>query len=260
MMLAKLGLPREMPLTRTLRAYLAETTFECRRVLRSPAFTIPILALPVGFYLLLGIAMAGTRAAREGPSDAYIFVSFLVYGMLAPGLLGVGSLLASDRIQRILELKRALPAPFGSVIVAKLLMAVALSLGVVVLISVLGATFGRVPLTASQFMAAGAIALAGVAPISAIGLWLATRVAPSGVSPIAGGLLVAMAILAGLFYPLPGALAALRPVWPTYHIQQLSLAALGMASGGAVWSHISALLGLTVMFGFLAARRLGRPE
>jgi ABC-2 type transport system permease protein len=248
-----------MPLRRIASAYLAETKFECLRVLRSPAFVIPILALPIGFYLLLGIAMAGTRAARQGPSDELIFVSFLVYGMLAPGLLGVSSLLASDRSQRILEYKRALPAPFGSVIVAKLLMAIALSLGVVALITTLGATVGRVPLSAAQFVAAGSIALAGVAPISAIGLYLATRAAPSGVSAIAGGLLVAMAILAGLFYPLPTALDALRPIWPTYHVQQLCLAALGLPSDGS-WQHGFALLGFTTVFGLLAAKRLARPD
>ena len=251
---------RAMAAGRIVSAYLAETKSECLRVLRSPAFVIPILALPVGFYLLLGVAMAGMRTERPGSASVVIFVSFLIYGMLAPGLLGVSSLLASDRAQRILEYKRALPAPFGSVIVAKLLMAVALSLGVVVLITALGATLARVPLTGGQLVAAGAIALAGVAPISAIGLYLATRAAPSGVSAIAGGLLVAMAILAGLFYPLPGMLHALRLIWPTYHIQQLSLAVLGASAGGAQWQHVAALIGFTLVFGFLAARRLVRPD
>jgi ABC-2 type transport system permease protein len=254
------NMERAMPARRLVSAYFAETKFECLRVLRSPAFVIPILALPVGFYLLLGVAMAGMRAERPASTNVVIFVSFLVYGMLAPGLLGVSSLLASDRVQRILEYKRALPAPFGSVIVAKLLMAVALSLGVVVLIIALGATLGRVPLTTWQFIAAGAIALAGVAPISAIGLYLATRAAPSGVSAIAGGLLVAMAILAGLFYPLPGVLDALRPIWPTYHIQQLTLAALGVSVGDAPWQNVAALIGFTLVFGLFAARRLVRPD
>jgi ABC-2 type transport system permease protein len=250
-----------MPLRRIASAYLAETKFECLRVLRSPAFVIPILALPVGFYLLLGVAMAGMRGARQGPSDAFIFVSFLVYGMLAPGLLGVSSLLASDRAQRILEYKRALPAPFGSVIVAKLLMAIALSLGVVVLIIALAATLGGVSLTAGQFVAAAAIALAGVAPISSIGLYLSTRAAPSSVSAIAGGLLVALAILAGLFYRLPNVLDALRPIWPTYHIQQLCLAALGLSPPGhGSLQNALALLGFTTVFGFLAAKRLVQPD
>lgn len=249
-----------MPRRRIVAAYLAETRVECLRVLRSPAFIIPIVALPVGFYLLLGIAMAGARAARQGPGDGLIFVSFLVYSVLAPGLLGVSSLLASDRAQRILEYKRALPAPFGSVVVAKLLMAVALSVGVVTLMIVLAATLGRVPLVPGQFVAAGAIALAGVAPISAIGLYLATRAAPSGVSAIAGGLLVAMAMLAGLFYPLPDVLHALRPIWPTYHVQQLCLAVLGLTHSGGAWLHALALLAFTAVFGFLAAKRLVRPD
>ena len=242
---------------RVLCAYLAETKFECLRVLRAPAFVIPILALPIGFYLLLGVAMAGMRAERPGSTNVVIFVSFLIYGVLAPGLLGVSSLLASDRALRIIEYKRALPAPFGSVIVAKLLMAVVLSLAVVVLISVLGATLGHVPLRTTQFVAVGLIALASVAPISALGLCLATLVSPSGASPIAGGLLVAMAILAGLFYPLPSVLDALRPIWPTYHVQQLSLAALGV-SGDVQWQNVAALVGFTLVFGFVAAKRLSR--
>jgi ABC-2 type transport system permease protein len=254
------NVPESMPPRRIVFAYLEETKFECLRVLRSPGFTIPILLLPLGFYLLMGVAMAEMRAQRHGPGDAYIFVSFLVYGVLAPGLLGVSSLLASDRVQRIVEYKRALPAPFGSVVIAKLLMAVSLSITVIVLIVVIAATLGRVPLTVGQFAATAAIALAGVLPISAIGLYLATRASPSGVSPIAGALLVGMAILAGLFYPLPGALSTLRPIWPTYHLQQVSLAAVGSPTGGSVVINVLALIGFTLVFGLLAAKRLTRPE
>ena len=104
------------------------------------------------------------------------------------------------------------------------------------------------------------VALAGVAPISSIGLYLATRAAPSSVSAIAGGLLVALAILAGLFYPLPNVLDALRPIWPTYHIQQLCLAALGLSPGHGSLQNILALLGFTTVFGFLAAKRLIQPD
>jgi ABC-2 type transport system permease protein len=249
-----------MPPWRIVAAYLAEAKFECLRVLRSPGFTIPMLLLPLGFYLLLGIAMAGMRAQRQGPGDVFIFVSFLVYGIVAPGLLGVSSLLASDRVQGIVEYKRALPAPFGSLVIAKLLMAIALSITVIVLIIVLATTLGRVPLSAGQFAATGAIVLAGVLPVSAIGLYLATRAAPSGVSPIAGALLVGMAILGGLFYPLPGALSTLRVLWPTYHLQQLSLAALGLATDDNLVINAIALIGYAAIFGFLAARRLARPN
>jgi hypothetical protein len=164
--------------------------------------------------------MAGMRSEPDGGRSVLIFVSFLVYGIVAPGLLGVSSLLAGDRVQKIVEYKRALPAPYGSQVVAKLLMAIALSLAVIVLLIGLGATLGHVPLNASQFVATGTIVLAGVLPVSAIGSYLATRAAPSGVSPIAGALLVGMAFLGGWFYPLPGVLSTLRPRWPTYHLQQ----------------------------------------
>jgi ABC-2 type transport system permease protein len=247
-------------LRRAIFAYATETKFECLRVLRSPGFTIPMLFLPLGFYLLLGVGMAGMRSEPDGGRSVLIFVSFLVYGIVAPGLLGVSSLLAGDGVQKIVEYKRALPAPYGSQIVAKLLMALALSIAVIVLLIGLGATLGDVPLNAGQFVATGTIVLAGVFPVSAIGSYLATRATPSGVSPIAGALLVGMAILGGLFYPLPGVLSALRPLWPTYHLQQLCLAALGQATTDSPATNIVALIGFTVLFGFLAASRLARPD
>jgi ABC-2 type transport system permease protein len=163
-------------------------------------------------------------------------------------------------VQKIVEYKRALPAPYGSQVVAKLLMAIALSIAVIVLLIGLGATLGRVPLNAGQFGAIGTIVLAGVFPVSAIGSYLATRAAPSGVSPIAGALLVGMAILGGLFYPLPGVLSTLRPLWPTYHLQQLCLAALGQATAYSPATHVVALIAITGLFGLLAASRLARAE
>jgi ABC-2 type transport system permease protein len=247
-----------MPLRRILAAYATETKFECLRIWRSPKFSIPTLFLPVAFYLLLGVAMAGARAQGHGPSDAFIFVSFVIYGTLAPGLLGIASSLSSDRAQRIVEFKRALPAPFACFVVSKVSSAVVLSIAVTTLIVVLAATVGGVSLSIGQFAVVGALAVVGSLPVSAVGICVATWSSPSGASAIGGSLLVAMAILAGLFYPLPGALNALRPIWPTYHVQQLSLAAIGEPIGGNPHVSIFALIGFAVVFGTLAARRIAR--
>jgi len=239
-----------------LRAYLAETRFECLRVLRTPGFSIPILVLPVAFYLLLGVAMA--RGAGSG--SVYFFVGFAVYGVLGPGLIGIGSLLSSDRSQGILEFKRAMPMPYASYVISKLLMAIILSTVVTIVIGLLAAFVGGVALSASQFALIAVIVIFGVAPVSAIGLVIASYAPPSGASAIAGTLLVAMAILAGLFYPLPPTFETLRAVWPTYHLQQLGLAVAAQASGGGLLVHFAVLLGFTAAFGFIAARRLARPD
>jgi ABC-2 type transport system permease protein len=242
------------------RAYVIETKFECLRVLRTPSFSIPILVLPVGFYLLLGVVMTGGRETTAAPGNVYWFVSFAVYGVLAPGLIGISSLLSSDRSQRIVDFKRAAPMPYASYVISKLLMAIVLSAAVTALITILAVTVGGVSLTLAQFLSVTGVVIFGVAPVSAIGLCIAMHTSPSGSSAIAGTLLVVMAILAGLFYPLPGVLNTLRVIWPTYHLQQLSLAALGEPSRGAPFAHISVLLALTVVFGFLAASRLERAS
>jgi ABC-2 type transport system permease protein len=238
------------------QAYLLETRFECLRVLRTPGFSVPILLLPVAFYLLLGVAMAG----EAGAGSVYYFVSFAIYGVLGPGLIGIGSLLSSDRSQGILEFKRALPMPYASYVISKLLMAVVLSIVVTIMIALLAAFVGGVALNASQFTLVAVIVILGVAPVSAIGLVIASFAPPSGASAIAGTLLVAMAILAGLFYPLPETFETLRPIWPTYYLQQLALAAAGEPSTGGKLTHIAMLIGITGAFGFLAAKRLARSR
>ena len=247
-----------MTTRRVVAAYFTEAGFECLRVLRSPGFVVPILVLPVAFYLLLGVAMAGMRQARAGPGNTFIFVSFAVYSILAPGLVGIGSLLASDREQGILEYKRALPMPPGSYVVSKLAMAVILSTIVVVMIVAVAATAGGVRLDGGQFLHIGAIMVLGVAPVSAVGLFIATWASATAASSISSTLLVAMAILAGLFYPLPGLLWTLRPIWPTYHLQQLGLAAAGEPSFGSAAVHVGMLACITAVFAALAARRLSR--
>jgi ABC-2 type transport system permease protein len=251
----------QMSASMIARAYLRETWFECLRVLRTPGFSIPILVLPVGFYLLLGVVMAKGRAdaAGGGPGNLYWFTSFAVYGVLAPGLIGISSLLASDRSQGILEYKRAVPMPYAAYVVSKLFMAIILSMVVTALIGVLAAAVGGVSLSLGEFLGVAGIVVLGVAPVSALGLSIASYASASGSSAIAGTLLVLMAILAGLFYPLPSTLDALRAIWPTYHLQQLALASVDEPSVGSTVEHVSVLLGMTAVFAVLAARRLARP-
>jgi len=64
--------------------------------------------------------------------------------------------------------------------------------------------------------------------------------------------------ISGLFYPLPKFLRSISPVWPTYHLQQLVFAALGMPSYGRVAIHVAVLFGVTLILTGLSIRRLAR--
>jgi ABC-2 type transport system permease protein len=69
-----------------------------------------------------------------------------------------------------------------------------------------------------------------------------------------------MAFLSGLWFPLsimPKVLQQLAPIWPSYHLNQLALGAVGF-DRGAVWINALALCAFTACFLLLAVRRLRR--
>ena len=105
-----------------LRSYLLETRCEFMRMLRTPSFSIPTLAFPVLFYLLFGVLLAGSRGGAQ--AGTYLFASYGVFGVMAPGLFGFGVGIAMDRERGFLKLKQAMPAPPGATLMARMLMAI----------------------------------------------------------------------------------------------------------------------------------------
>jgi ABC-2 type transport system permease protein len=56
---------------------------------------------------------------------------------------------------------------------------------------------------------------------------------------------------------LPQALQKIAPIWPSYHLNQLTLSAVGL-NNGALLPHVLALMGYTVILLLLAIRQLRR--
>ena len=57
-----------MPLIRTIRAYLSDAAFESLRLLRTPALSVPILAMPLIFYSFFGVDSDATSPSDNGTS------------------------------------------------------------------------------------------------------------------------------------------------------------------------------------------------
>lgn len=243
---------------RVARAYLAEWRHESLRVLRTPAFALPFLALPAPIYVFFGVVLAGGAVAARPGLAGYLFSGWLVFAAMMPGIFGVGCALAIERQAGLLRLKRALPAPAGAVVVAKMGMSIALAgLSMAILVGV-AALLGTVPLSAAQVAAMFAVLLAGTLPMSAIGLFIGTHVSGSAAPAIANLVFLPMLWLSGLFIPLPKALEPWVVLWPAFHLNQLSLAAAGVTEFRYVppGLALAALAGVTVLFGGLAIRRL----
>jgi ABC-2 type transport system permease protein len=246
-----------MPASRVLGAYLSDAGYESLRLLRTPAFSIPILVMPVFFYSFFGIVLTGGGAKIAALANN-LFIGWTVYGVLGPGLFGFGILVAVERNMGLLTFKRALPMPTGSYLAAKLAMAYVFAVLVMAMLVAIGILAGHVTLPFATLLRVAAVMSVGVVPACAIGLFIGTYAPASSASAIANIVYISMAFLSGLFFPLSGVLHDIRFIWPTYHLSQLARATGGLPSEGQPLIHVAALAGMTAVFIALAARKLAR--
>src|SRR5208282_847683 len=243
---------------RLLRAYLTETRFESLRMFRILGFSLPFLILPVGLYLLFGVVLFGDAVRNDPATGKFLFTAFAVFGVMGPGMFGFGATIATEREQGLLTLKRALPAPAGSYLLAKLLMTMIFAFIVMATMIPAALLLGHLPLTFAQCVSVTAINVLGSLPFCAIGLFIGTRTSGKAAIAFVNLIYVPMMHISGLFYPLPKFLRAVSPVWPTYHLQQLIFTALAMPSYGRTAIHVAVPLGVTLLLTALSIRRLAR--
>ena len=249
-----------MPIARVLRAYANEVRFESLRMLRSPGFAIPFLLLPAPVYLFFGVLLAAPAVAKQPTIANYLFSGFSVFAVMGPALFGVGCALAIERDAGLLKLKRALPAPGGAYLLAKMLMGAvfgALAIGTLLIAAIAA---GKISLSAGQLVLIAVVMTLGTVPFSAIGLFLGAHVSGSAAPAIANVIFLPMLWLSGLFIPLPGFLEPWAVIWPAFHLNQVALGAAGVSEFLFIAPAISAavLIGVSVTCGGLAIRRLAR--
>ena len=246
-----------MPAGRVLGAYLAEARSECLRYLRNPGFMLPILLFPGLFYLVFGILMAkanGADAAR------YLLASYGVFGVMSPGLFGFGVSLALERDGGLLTLKRALPMPPGAYLLGKMLMAMAAAGVVMLMLLAMALGLAHVSLTTAQVAGLFATSMLGVLPFCALGMFVGTLVKGQGAPGMLQLIYLPMSFLSGLWFPLPMLpkfLQQFAPVWPSYHLDRIALATVGIGHE-PVLPHVLVLAGFAAVFFALAVRRLRR--
>lgn len=246
-----------MSTRRVIGAYLAEARSECLRYMRAPAFMLPIILFPTMFYLLFGVIMNGSAGADTA---RYLLASYGVFGVMSPGLFGFGVSLALERDGGLLTYKRALPMPPGAYLLGKMLMAMAAAALVILLLLAMGLTLGHVALSWHQAAWLLLTGVFGVLPFCALGMLIGTVIKGQGAPGMLNMVYLPMSFLSGLWVPinmLPKLLQQIAPIWPSYHLDQLGLTALGLAHGN-VMRHELVLAGFAVAFFAIAARRLRR--
>jgi len=240
------------------RIFVLEAHSEFLRLLRAPSFAVPTIAFPLLFYVLFGVLLAPVHASPEAARRA--LACFLVLGAMAPGLFALGITLANDRERGLLELKRALPMPRGLYLAAKLGMSMLFAAIVALLLMMLAAGAARVVLTLTDWCLLFVIAVLGVLPFCAIGLLVGAGARANAAPAVLNLIYLPMSFLSGLWVPLaflPHSLAALAPLWPSWHLAQIALAVIGMGDGTGTAGHLLVLAGVAVACAAAARRMLG---
>ena len=247
---SRMGAPR------LIAAYLNDIRFEFLKMLRTPAFALPTLLFPAMFYLLFGVLLGAKAGPAAGLST---FARLGVFGTMAPGLFGFGVSLAFEREQGLLKFKQALPTPPGSYLLARMVMAMLFASIIAALLIVIALSIAHVPLTAGQVGRVFLIEVLGVLPFCALGLTVGAFISGQAAPALVNLIYLPMAFLSGLWVPLqflPKIIQDMAPVWPAHHLAQLVLGALDQPTMGAAWTHVAALLGLTLLCFVIATRRL----
>jgi ABC-2 type transport system permease protein len=246
-----------MPVSRLLRAYWTEARYEVLRTLRTPAFLIPTIALPVMLYVFFGIVLQGGKANAQVALQ--VLSGFTMFSVIGPGVFGLGIGFAMERQHGIVTLKRAQPMPFAANLIAKLFSSMSIALIVISLLLTIATTFGHVELTAAQAARTMLVGVLGVVPFCALGLLIGSMVSGTGAPAIVNLIFFPMIYLSGLFpFPLPKALQTAAMIWPAFHLNQLSLAALGLPTQLNPWISAEVLIGFAGVCLYFAARRLMR--
>ncbi|HLK62708.1 MAG TPA: ABC transporter permease [Bryobacteraceae bacterium] len=243
--------------SRLAQAYWSETRYESLRMLRTPAFAGPFLALPVCLYLLFGVVLFGDALSKDPNGALFMFMGFAVFGVMGPGMFGFGVSIAVERDQGLLRLKRALPMPPAAPLLAKMLMAM-LFVAIVMITMIAAAPAGHLRISAGHLLSLTVVNILGAAPFCALGLFIGTWASGKSAPAFVNLLYLPMIYLSGFLIPLPKSMQWVERLSPAYHLHQLALAAIGSPSQGAPLVHALILTGLTLVMTALAVRRLAR--
>ncbi len=245
-----------------LRILWLETQTEYLRLLRTPAFSVPVIGFPLLFYLLFGVMLG--PSGDGGAIRQTILGAFIVFGVMAPGLFGLGVTLAVDRDRGLLALKRALPMPTGIYLAAKLVMAMLFAAIVAGLLMLLAVTIGHVALGLIEACLLLVLSALGVLPFCGLGLLIGTLTKGQAAPAVINLVYLPMSFLSGVLLPLtvlPHFIARLAPLWPAYQLAQLASMVVGRGGGPSVngiGRHVLILAGMTALFFVIARRRLQR--
>ena len=239
------------------RIYFLEAKTEFLKLVRMRAYLVFTILFPLMFYAFFGLAM-GTQAPPGTdlpPMARYLLATYGAFAVIGVTLYAFGVGIAVERGQGWLQVKRASPMPRGAYFFSKFAVSMLFGALALALMFAMGAAFGGVRMPAVQWVGLYFTLLAGGMPFCALGLIIGSLAGPNSAPAAANIVYMPMAIVSGLWIPLPflpHALRSIAPAMPAYHLAQLALEVLHAPAEGAAFGHVQALIGFTCLFAGIA--------
>jgi len=240
--------------------YAVEIRLELLRLIRSPAFALPMFVLPVALYLLFAFAVAGEQAAKDPDAARFMFAGFSLMAVTMAAVFATCPSIALERELGLLTLKRAQPAPPGAWLTAKIVAGVVTGAIAYLPILIVTAVSGQAMLSAGQLAAMSAVLIAGAIPFCALGLMVGALASGTAAPAYAHLLYLPGLYLSGVFFPLPKSMHFQAPFWPQFHLNQLVFAAGDVTKFRWISPEMAfaVVLGFTVLCSGIAMWRLSR--
>lgn len=221
-----------------MSALVAFGRFELFRLLRSWRFLAVTVGFPVVFYMLfLGNHRSGQVVGGTVPWRTYLMVSMCSFGALVTALNAGGTRLAGERSTGWSRQLRVTPLPSWSYVAVKVTVSMLVVLPVLVLVEVVGTTFGGVTLGLSTWIELTALMWITALPFAVLGVLIGFVVNADTAYPVVTVLMFVLGYFGGLFTPvteMPSALRTTAQTLPSFHDASLGLGLLSRQGLGAV--------------------------
>ncbi|MET9227235.1 ABC transporter permease [Lentzea sp. NPDC003310] len=234
------------------RIFGVELADELRGIVREPAALFFSVLMPVGFFALF-VSLFGKFSAGGISAGTTMIATFGAFGVISVVLMNPGIGVASDRERGWLRAKRVSAVPIGVTLAAKVVAALPYAAGVLVSMTAVAAVTGSLSAPAPVLLRILFVLMLGALPFALLSLAIGFQVGAGAAAAVLNAILIPSAVVSGLWMPLEIMPAFFRDIarfLPTYHLSELARAQL---TGGAVLSHVLALLGFAIIAAVLAA-------
>ncbi len=242
--------PLERTTGHTLTIYLKEAKYEFLKNLRLRVYTASVISFPLMFYVLFGLVLNAKEMIGGTSVPTYLIATYGTFGVMGASLFGTASGLAADRGLGWLQVKRASPMPPFAYFIAKVILSMIFSAIVVILLLILGFTFGGVRMPLPEIVRLMGTLVAGSLPFSALGLAIGYFAGPQSAPGVINLIYLPMSFCSGLWVPymfLPKVVRQIALALPPYHLSQLALGVVGAGNHDSAATHWEVLLAFTLI-------------